>query len=83
MENERALKALEYLDSIGYLKGEDKAWFEKYLSQPEKWKLWIDYSEIQISYAWDTEDFEYAFNVELKDIGLAVLNYLGLRYELV
>ena len=83
MENERALKALEYLDGIGYLKGEDKVWFEKYLNEPDTWKLWIDGSEIQISYAWDEEDVEYCFNVDTEDIGVAVLRYLGFRCEVL
>lgn len=83
MENEKVLKALEYLNSTGYLKGEDKAWFEKCASQPDTWKIWVDHDEIQVSYAWDEEDFEYGFNVGLIDIGLAVLSYLGVRYEVV
>lgn len=81
MENEKALKALEHMNKLGYLKGDDKRWFEKLINEPNEWKLWVDGADMQISHSWDTEDFEYGFNVGLNDIGLAVLNYVGIRYD--
>lgn len=81
MDNEKALKVLEFLDSMGYLKGKDKEWFEKLINEPDTYKLWIDYGELQVSYAWDTEDFEYGFRIDTRDLGRAILDYAGIKYE--
>lgn len=80
MDQEKALKALAFLDSRNCLKGQDKLWFER-LIEDETLTLYIDSIDLCIAHLGNDEDFEYAFTVTITDIFEAILDSIGIGWE--
>ena len=80
MDEEKALKALAFLDSQNCLKGDDKIWFERLITD-ETLTLYIDITDLCIAKLGNDEDFEYQFNMTITDILTAILDSIGIGWE--
>lgn len=80
MDNERVLKAIEFLNSKECLKGDDKVWFHR-LIQDETLTLYLESGDLHVASIYDDNDFEYTFNVTVNDIFETILRELGVKWE--